>query len=1196
VRENQASPGSYLNTFQNANPIRGKNKSWLFLWVGLTLSLLAWAGSVYYANKQERDFLQKEYKVASESLLRHIHAHEKMARGLAVLWQREQYEPQNWSPILQQIYHPDTASTLYALAFVTLRDQEEPVLQVYPSRPEYEAASKELLQKSILTSIQHSGRLNVPRLINQSSDGVRRWHMSVPAGDPARFIIVILDPAKIEKAAEKAQPFLSVGMQLENPSPENKTVQRTRFYQQSIYALMTVHTDKLPPHLLYKPWLVFGIGLIASALIFILSRTFGNVRNRAYVLAKEMTDELRLKVRAIASITSGIVITDPTLPDNPVVYVNKAFENMTGYDAREVLGKNCRFLQRDDLTQKGIESVREALLKGQECRVLLRNYRKDGTLFWNDLVISPVRDRRENITHFVGIVNDVSERIRTEKALGESERKYRSVVDNVKEIVFQTDRTGAWMFLNKAWTEITGFLMLESLGRNFLDFFHPEARGALNEAMRDSLGNVKSLIRLEVRVQTKSGEYRWVEVALQALCDAVKNPIGVSGTIADITDRKRAQDTLKHAKEAAEDAARSKAEFLANMSHEIRTPMNGIIGMTGLLMETPLTEEQQDYTNTLRTCSQSLLALVNDILDFSKIEAGKMTFIESDFDLRQAIEQGVDLLAETAATKKLELFTCIEPELPRKVMGDAGRLKQVIINLVGNAVKFTDEGQVVLNMRGVSEEEAHIVVRFDVVDTGIGIEPDYQSKLFQAFSQADNSSTRRYGGTGLGLAISRKLVHLMGGEIGVESVPGKGSVFWFTARLKKGISSSPPLFKLQGNPRILVVDDNSASRQMLLKYIESFGGEVIMTSSGGEGLEALRQCKKEERSFDLVLVDLNMPQMTGLAFAHQVSSDNDLKQFKILLMTSVGQRGFDHMLSKPFAGLLVKPIHYKTLFERLNQQLEGLTEKRKNSKLTAAPLSTAASVRLLLAEDNPVNQKVTVQLLRKIGINAHLATNGKEAVSMAKTQDYDLILMDCQMPILDGYEATRLIREHEERLKRTPIIALTAHAMSGDRDKCLSAGMDDYLPKPVTLSDLAHVISKWTGAALEQIGQGKAPTVNSEEPPVDEYQIRRLIGDNAETVREMTDLFIEQITLTLNELEEAIKNRDWKNMLSLGHRGIGSSSAFGVMRLSALFGKIETCGHNKDDGSAALVYGVMKQEFKRVKEGFRHLCADLQGR
>ena len=832
----------------------------------------------------------------------------------------------------------------------------------------------------------------------------------------------------------------------------------------------------------------------------------------ATLIARDVTERdqdaaaLRLsETRFRSLIEQSPLSTQVFSPEGTAVQINPALTKMSGLTMKDFSGYN---IFRDErFLAKGIMPALQRGFGGEAVTLPPMLYRAEESFQepavgdragqWVRTFIYPVKDESGKIREIVLIHEDITEQAQTEAALRESEARFRFMADAMPQIIWTAGADGSPDYYNQRWNDYTGMTLEQSRDWGWLPVLHPDD---LESSAARWMESYSTGVDYETEYRFKreaDGAYRWHLGRAVPMHDAEGCIVKWFGTCTDIDDYKRAQETLhdiqedlearvgqrtaqleaqarelEGARNLAEASVRAKSEFLANMSHEIRTPMNGVIGMTGLLLETILTGDQRDFAQTIKGSGEALLTIINDILDFSKIEAGKMTIEVADFSLRAALEDVADLLAARAQEGGIEIISHVPPEVPERLRGDVGRVRQVLTNFVGNALKFTPRGEVVIEAQLVAETDQEATVRLSVRDSGIGIPKGRQEAIFESFTQADGSTTRRYGGTGLGLTICRQLTHLMGGRIGVESEPGRGSTFWVELPLPKQPALSIPCAalppRLEGL-RALIVDDNAVNRRILREQLHSWGCRTEEAAGGQEALAALDGSNGDP--FGLALLDMMMPDMDGVETARLIQADARRRDIPLILLSSAGHwDGRTRLQETGFAAALVKPVRQSQLFDALvgvlaeeqtAPRVKAATEREASkgtSKETVAvePLG----LRILLAEDNSTNRKLALRLLSKWGCHAVAVANGMEVLDALAQTPYDAVLMDVQMPEMDGLEATAAIRRREESEgKRTrgipiPIIAMTANAMQGDRERCLEAGMDDYISKPIRPQEL----------------------------------------------------------------------------------------------------------------------------------------------
>jgi PAS domain S-box-containing protein len=903
--------------------------------------------------------------------------------------------------------------------------------------------------------------------------------------------------------------------------------------------------------------------------------------------------------------------------------LNPAWERTLGFSIEDLLAEPfLNFVHPDD-REATVAEVRKSA-SGVNTIAFENRYRcKDGSYRWLHWTATPLPDRQL----IYAAARDITERRRAEESLRESEALYHSLVEHLPQNIFRKDRQGRFTFANQRFCATVGQTLEALLGKTDRDFFPPALADKYRGDDIEVMETGKAFETVEEHL-TPEGTKLYVQVIKTPLYGARGEVVGIQGIFWDVSARKRAEEEARQAKEAAEEANRAKSEFLANMSHEIRTPMNGIIGMTELALDTRLTPEQREYLTLVKVSADSLLGLINDILDFSKIEARKLHLDAIDFNLRDTLGDAMKALALRAQQKGLELACHIPPNVPEVVVGDPGRLRQIVVNLVGNAIKFTDQGEVVVHViteeRGARSEEreegkangagnqgaqpsdprssildpqSSIRLHLAVRDTGIGILPEKQKQIFEAFAQADSSTTRKYGGTGLGLTISSQLVSLMGGRLWVESQVGKGSTFHFSACF--GQSSGAPLPSGPVRPArlldlpVLVVDDNATNRRIFQEILTNWRMRPMVVDSGWAALDALQQAVAAGEPFPLALIDGHMPEMDGFALAKQIRRSPAFTGTTLLMLTSAGQAGdIARCRELGIGAYLTKPVKQSELLDAIVTALNTALDPGESLASDAGPPAgeSRRPLHILLAEDNAVNQRLAVCLLQKQGHTVRVANNGKEALTAlgvteragaASLPPFDLVLMDVQMPELDGLEATTLLRRHEQGTgQHVPVIAMTAHAMKGDRERCLEAGMDGYVCKPIQPQELWQAIAELVPLS------GPAGTAEPQaEPPaevLDRKQALKRVGGDVEILRELVGLFNADCPRLRAEIRQAVANGDAPRLKLAAHTLKGAVGNFGARATAEAAQRLEALGKQGDLTGAGEAAAVLEEELERL--------------
>ncbi len=812
------------------------------------------------------------------------------------------------------------------------------------------------------------------------------------------------------------------------------------------------------------------------------------------------------------------------------------------------------------------------------------------------------------------ILHDVTERGRVEDTLRRREREYRSVVENIQDIFFRTDLNDRIVMASPSSVRILGYRSLdEILGAHAPTFWrNPEDRRKL-KALLQANGHVTDFETVLLR---KDGSPLHASFNAHYFHDDAGNVLGIEGLIRDVSHRKRAEMALQEAKDSAEAANRAlqkaiqearsmaaraevanvaKSEFLANMSHEIRTPMNGILGMIGFLIDTPLSEEQLQYARVVESSARSLLGILNDILDFSKIEAGRMELESLGFDLSTVVEDVVDLFAVRAAEKGLELSCFIESGIPSPLNGDPGRLRQILTNLIGNAVKFTQQGHVEVRAAVQAETDSHLVLRFTVSDTGIGIPTDRMTDIFGVFTQVDASITRRYGGTGLGLSISKRLVEMMGGTLEVESTVGKGSKFQFTVSL--GRLADTTSVSLSGDllvgARVLVAEAVEAGRRILVEYLEEWGCRPEAVANAFDAASALRRAFEDGDPFRVTILGLELPDVDGVRFGRMMKEDEALKTSGLILLAPVGYRPeADGSTEELFTACVTKPVKraqlHRGLLSAVGHGMGCCDMRFRACNSPPRSVSQVGRYRILLAEDNAVNQTVALKILDRLGYRADAVSNGIEAVRALEALPYDLVLMDVQMPDMDGVEATRIIRDPSSSVRRhdIPIIAMTAYAMKGDRERFLRVGMNDYVAKPVSIDELARVLSRYLGGEMPTSEDARPDPATAVSRPASFHRDRLLsmLGNDERLLTDIVGMFLNDVPKHVKALEVGLSQRDRMALQRTSHTLKGTAGTICAEGVQEIARQIEAAATSGELNDIEALLETLHQELSAFRQ------------
>jgi two-component system, sensor histidine kinase and response regulator len=887
------------------------------------------------------------------------------------------------------------------------------------------------------------------------------------------------------------------------------------------------------------------------------------------------------------------------------LYVSPASRGLLGYEPEELVAGSLYELVHPDDLALAAAAQRELPGPEQAATITLRVRHRDGHWVWLETTYRVTRvDDQGRPLEVSAASREVAGRKATEAKLLAQREQTRAIIATASDPFIAMDVHGVVTEWNRRAEAVFGWSRGEAVGRELAELIvPPRDRQAHRDGLRRVLAGGERRVldrRVEVTACHRDGHELPVELAVWQMGSGSERSF--NAFVRDISERRQTEQALAAARDQALSASQLKSQFVATMSHEIRTPMNGVIGLTTLLLDTDLDETQRRYAEGIRTAGDALLSVINDVLDFSKIEAGKLSLDEVDFDLVLLVEEVVEMVATPARAKALELVGCCQPGMPTALRGDRGRLRQVLLNLATNAVKFTEQGEVVVRA-GLADPDGPadgLTVRLEVSDTGIGIDPDVLNHLFEPFSQADASTTREYGGTGLGLAISRRLVEAMGGQLGADSRRGQGSTFWCTVplRTQPAGGAPPPSDEALEGLRVLVVDDNQTNRLILAHQLQAWAMRPEAVDSGEEALERLRQAAAEGAPYRIAILDLQMPGMDGMELARRITAAAAIPEVRLVLLASGGYVDIDTARAAGIMASLTKPVRQSQLHDCL-VRLVTVAPGAGPAPAAARQVAVTPLVRghVLLVEDNDINRTVALGVLAKLGYSADVAGTGLEAIDMARRRRYAAVLMDCQLPQMDGYAATRELRRLEGDDERVPIIAMTASALKEDRARCLEAGMDDYISKPVSLDDLDATMSRW----LNQPRSTPASDRPEQEAELVQTAILRRLdelrgpdpAEDAPFLSELIASFLSEAPVYLGKLTEAARLGDHAAVAELAHTLKGAAGNLGAARMAAACEQLEAAGRDHGLASAGAVIARLREELDRVRDALDAVLASL---